>query len=84
MPANAGIVSSIPGSGRSLGKRNGNPLQYSCLENPRKEEPWAIDHEVTKESGRTYQLNNKIYKVLFTLPLILGKIMDEIDRQTDR
>ena len=25
---------SIPGSGRSSGERNGNPLQYSCLENP--------------------------------------------------
>ena len=30
---NAGDASSIPGSGRSLGKGNGNPLQYSCLEN---------------------------------------------------
>ena len=36
-PANVGDVTdsgSIPGSGRSLGRRNGNPLQYSCLENP--------------------------------------------------
>ena len=31
-PANAGDSGSIPGSGRSPGKRNGNPLQYSCLE----------------------------------------------------
>ena len=31
-PANAGDVGSIPGSGRSLAERNGNPLQYSCLE----------------------------------------------------
>ena len=30
----AGDVGLIPGSGRSLGGRNGNPLQYSCLENP--------------------------------------------------
>ena len=30
---NAGDVDSIPGSGRSPGERNGNPLQYSCLEN---------------------------------------------------
>ena len=28
-----GDLSSIPGSGRSLGEENGNPLQYSCLEN---------------------------------------------------
>ena len=31
---NAGDRGSIPGSGRSLGERNGTPLQYSCLENP--------------------------------------------------
>ena len=33
-PANAGEVGSIPGFGRSPGEGNGNPLQYSCLENP--------------------------------------------------
>ena len=31
---NAGDQGSIPGSGRSPGEGNGNPLQYSCLENP--------------------------------------------------
>ena len=31
---NAGGLGSIPGSGRSPGEGNGNPLQYSCLENP--------------------------------------------------
>ena len=31
---NAGDPGSIPGSGRSLGEGNGNPLQHSCLENP--------------------------------------------------
>ena len=31
---NAGDLGSIPGSGRSSGKGNGNPLQYFCLENP--------------------------------------------------
>ena len=31
---NAGDRGSIPGSGRSSGEGNGNPLQYSCLENP--------------------------------------------------
>ena len=30
---NAGDLGLIPGSGRSLGEGNGNPLQYSCLEN---------------------------------------------------
>ena len=32
-PDNAGDVGSIPGLGRSPGGGNGNPLQYSCLEN---------------------------------------------------
>ena len=32
-PANVGVAGSIPGSGRSPGEGNGNPLQYSCLEN---------------------------------------------------
>ena len=31
---NEGDLGSIPGSGRSPGEGNGNPLQYSCLENP--------------------------------------------------
>ena len=31
---NAGDLGWIPGSERSLGEGNGNPLQYSCLENP--------------------------------------------------
>ena len=32
---NAGDLGSTPGSGRSPGEGNGNPLQYSCLENPK-------------------------------------------------
>ena len=37
---NAGDPGSIPGSGRFLGEGNGNPLQYSCLENPMDGEAW--------------------------------------------
>ena len=37
---NVGDPDSIPGSGRSLGERNGNSLQYSCLENPIDGEAW--------------------------------------------
>ena len=36
--SNAGDPGLIPGSGRSPGEGNGNPLQYSCLENPMDEE----------------------------------------------
>ena len=34
LPANAGDAGSVPGWGRSPGGGHGNPLQYSCLENP--------------------------------------------------
>ena len=37
---NAGDLGSIPGSGRSSGEGNGNPLQYSCLENPKDRGAW--------------------------------------------
>ena len=39
---NAEDMGSIPGSGRSSGGGNGNPLQYSCLENPMTEEPGGL------------------------------------------
>ena len=48
LPANAGGVVSIPGSGRSPGEGNGNPLQYSCLRNPMDRGAWwATVHGVT-------------------------------------
>ena len=51
-PASAGDArneSSIPGSGRSPGRWNGNPLQYSCLENPRDKGAWqATVHRLAK------------------------------------
>ena len=37
---NAGNLGSIPGLGRSPGEGNGNPLQYSCLENPKDRRAW--------------------------------------------
>ena len=48
---------SIPGSGRFPGEGNGNPLQYSCLENSMDRGAWQdIVHEVT-ESGTTESTN---------------------------
>ena len=40
LTASAGDAGSIPGSGRSPGGRNGNPLQYSCLGNPMDRDAW--------------------------------------------
>ena len=52
LPANAGDtgdMGSIPASGRSPGEGNGNPLQYSCLENPMDRGTWwVIVHWVAK------------------------------------
>ena len=59
LPANAGDMGSIPGSGRSPGEGNGNTFQYSCLGNPMDRGAWwARVHGVTKESDTTEQLNN--------------------------
>ena len=59
--SNAGNPGSIPGSGRSPGEGNGNPLQYSCLENPMDRGAWrATVHGVSKSQTQlTVQLDYK-------------------------
>ena len=60
-PANAGDMHSIPGSGRSTGERNGNPLQYSCLGNLIEtcslSKHGGYNPQGHKESDTTEQLN---------------------------
>ena len=52
-PANAGDTDSIPGSGRSPGGGPGNPLRYSCMENPLVRGAWrATVHGVTKRHNQ--------------------------------
>ena len=52
-PCNAGDLSSMPGLGRSPGEGNGNPLQYSLLENSRDGGSWrATVHRVAKSRTR--------------------------------
>ena len=54
LPANTGDADWIPGSRRYPGEGNGNPLQYSCLENSMDRGAWgATVHRVTKESDTT-------------------------------
>ena len=58
-PANAGDMGLILGLGKSSGKENGNPLQYSCLGNPIDRGAWqAIVHGVSKESDTTKRLTH--------------------------
>ena len=55
-PANAGDTDSIPELKRSPGEGNGNPLQYSCLENSMDRRAWwATVHRVAKSQT---QLND--------------------------
>ena len=59
-PANAGDtrdLGSIPGSGRSPGEGNGNPLQYSCLGNPMDRGAWWAAVHGSQESDTTVLLS---------------------------
>ena len=63
---NVGDLGSIPGSGRFPGEGNGNPLQYSCLENPMNGRAWwATIHGVANSQTRlrdftfTFTTNHK-------------------------
>ena len=67
LACNAGDPGSISGSGRSPGEGNGNPLQYSCLENPMDGGAWwATVHKVAKSRIRLSDftftfMNNSCY-----------------------
>ena len=82
LPANAGDVrhtGSIPGLGRSPGRGHGNPLQYSCLENPTDRGAWwaldflgfnsayALTGYVTASCLSLLTSRNKSVKILITL-----------------
>ena len=66
---------SIPGLGRPPGEGNGNPLQYSCLENPMDGGAWkATVHGVTKSRTRLSDFT-------FTLTPILLKLFQKIEEE---
>ena len=65
---NAGDLGSIPGLGRSLGEGNGNPLQYSYLENPRDGGAWwATVHGVAKSQTRLSDFTSLLHFTSFIL-----------------
>ena len=67
---NVGDPGSIPRLGRSPGERNGNPLQYSCLENSMDRGAWWATQSKGLQRGRT-QLNDFTFFSFF-LSLIFG------------
>ena len=76
---NARDLGSIPGSGRSPGEGNGNPLQYPCLENRMDGGAWwATVHGVAKSWTRlrdfTFTFTSN-YKVRAVLSRVLGIIL---------
>ena len=63
---NVGDLGSIPGSGRSPGEGNGNPLQYSCLENPMDGGAWwATVHGVAKSRTRLSDFTFTFFHIYF-------------------
>ena len=63
---NAGDPGSIPRSGSSPGEGNGNPLQYSCLENPMDGRAWwATVHGVSKSWTRLRELTSPHLNILW-------------------
>ena len=63
-PGDTGGRASIPGLGRSLGGGHGNPLQYSCLQNPMGRGAWwATVQRVAKEISPEYSLEGLMLKL---------------------
>ena len=76
LPANAGDVLSISRLGRSPGGGHGDPLQYSCLENPMDRGAWlATVYRVAKSQTQLKQLSTAhipLYKsVWFAIPVLI-------------
>ena len=71
-PANVGDMGSIPGVGRSPGGGNGNPLQYSCLENPMDRGAWrATVHWVAKSQSRLRTPLLPSFLIVFSLIFVV-------------
>ena len=81
----AGDQGSIPGLGRSPGEGNGNPLQYSCLENPMDRGAWpATVHGVTKSQTRLSKFTSLLHFKALTVWMTIncGKFWKRWEYQT--
>ena len=69
---NAGDLGLIPGSGRSPGEGNGNPLQYSCLENPMDRGAWQSTVHGVARVGHNLAIKPSPWTVAHQAPLSMG------------
>ena len=68
----AGDMGSIPGLGRLPGEGNGNPLQYSCLENPMDRGAWqVIVHGIAKSQTRMSDFTHTYMCIIYINVCIL-------------
>ena len=77
IPANAGDARdacSIPELGRSPGVRNGNPLQYSCLENPMDRGAWLATVHGSEKRHNSAPEHTHTHCLLLMLLLLLSRI----------
>ena len=80
LPASIGDArdtGSIPESGRSPGVGNGNPLQYSCLENSLDRGAWQATVPGFAESGTTEHVSTHTYKILSFSELLFSSLKRE-------
>ena len=73
---NAGDPSLIPGLGRSPGEGNGNPLQYSCLENPMDGGAWRATVHLVSKSWTRLHFHFKTSPLSFSLVLVAWHAAD--------
>ena len=74
LPASAGDTGSIPGLGRSPGEGNGNPFQYSCLENPMERGAWQAIVQGVTNLDTTEQLSMHTTKAALLSSSVSQKI----------
>ena len=72
LPTDAGDTGLIPGSGRSPGEQNGNPLQYSCQDNPIDRGAWQAP---VLESQSETQLSMRTHITYNTRSVPSGKLL---------
>ena len=77
-PANAGDAGLIPGSGRSPGGGHGNPLQYSCLENPSDRGAWRATVHVVVKSQTQLSTHALLQFKIFSVPYLKARNMCKI------